>query len=273
MRKARKHKKDSCPVCGKPKRLRSKVCGECWDSNKDGIRSRKAKEFWSRPGYKEKMKEIQSSLKSLRSENLKKRWRDPEYRKYMENVNVGRSHSEETKKKISQSHMGKVVSEEARKSMSNGQRGKKLSDEHKRKLSVAAKGRKLSSIHRKRISKDKIKKWQDPKFAKMMGRAWDLKPNKPEKLLFKLLNKLYPREWKFTGDFSFILNGKSPDFANCNGQKKLIELYGDYWHRNDDPQDRIDEFAQFGYKTLVIWENELKNIDKVIKRVNKFMVI
>ena len=56
-----------------------------------------------------------------------------------------------------------------------------------------------------------------------------------------------------------ILSGKIPDFVNVNGKKKLIELYGDYWHRNDNPQDRINLFKKFGWDTLVVWEKELKD--------------
>jgi len=47
----------------------------------------------------------------------------------------------------------------------------------------------------------------------------------------------------------------------------LIELFGDYWHRDQDPQKRIDHFARYGYKCLVIWEKELDNPNQVIEKV------
>ena len=59
---------------------------------------------------------------------------------------------------------------------------------------------------------------------------------------------------------------------DINGQKKCIELYGNYWHKNDNPQDRIDLFKQFGYDTLIIWEHELKDIEKVKNRIMKFHI-
>ena len=102
-------------------------------------------------------------------------------------------------------------------------------------------------------------KWRDPEYAKKQMNACNVIQNKAEKRLEKILNRLFPGEWKFVGDGKLIIDGKCPDFANINGQKKLIELYGDYWHRNDNPQDRIDIFKPFGYKTLVIWESELKD--------------
>jgi very-short-patch-repair endonuclease len=104
-----------------------------------------------------------------------------------------------------------------------------------------------------------------------MGKAWRIRPNVPEMSLLGLLEELYPGEWKFTGDFSFVINGKNPDFVNCNGQKKVIELFGDYWHRGEDPKDRAAIFAPFGYSTLVIWERELKDMEKVAKRIHKFV--
>ena len=82
---------------------------------------------------------------------------------------------------------------------------------------------------------------------------------------------MYPNEWKYTGDFSFWINGKNPDFVNCNGQKKCIEVFGDYWHRNDNPQDRKDIFKEFGYDTLVIWERELKNYSELKFKIHRFM--
>lgn len=80
----------------------------------------------------------------------------------------------------------------------------------------------------------------------------------------------WKNEWKFTGDFSFMINGKNPDFTNINGQKKLIELFGDYWHKDDNPQDRIDVFKPFGWDTLIIWERELKDIKQLKRKIFDF---
>ena len=59
---------------------------------------------------------------------------------------------------------------------------------------------------------------------------------------------------------------------NINGRKSLIELYGDYWHKNDNPQDRIDHFKQFGFDTLVIWEKELKDQEMLVNKLQNFHV-
>ena len=95
-------------------------------------------------------------------------------------------------------------------------------------------------------------------------------PNKKEQYLQWLLYELFPKEYKFVGDGSVIIGGHCPDFININGQKKLIEFYGDYWHKGDDEGNRIFQFKLFGFDTLVIWEHEL-NPDEIEMTIAKIM--
>jgi len=97
-----------------------------------------------------------------------------------------------------------------------------------------------------------------------------LSPNKLEIKLDALLKANLPGEYKYVGDGQFILAGKCPDFININGKKEIIEVYGDYWHKDDDPQERIDLFKKYGYKTLILWEHELRNEEKVLSRFSNF---
>ena len=61
-------------------------------------------------------------------------------------------------------------------------------------------------------------------------------------------------------------------------RKKLIELFGDYWHSKErtgiEPKEherkRIEHFKQFGFDTLIIWEHELKDLNKVKNRIIQF---
>lgn len=89
-------------------------------------------------------------------------------------------------------------------------------------------------------------------------------PNKAEISLQEILDITYPDCYQYVGDGSLIIGGKCPDFIYGN---KLIELFGDYWHRGEDPLLRIAHFRKYGFQTLVIWERELKDpdlIDRVI---------
>ncbi len=184
----------------------------------------------------------------------------------------GYRHSEETLRKISAGNKGKIISEGAKRKNSESNRGKRRSPgtEFKKGFTPWIAGRKHSDETKKQLSATHKKLFLSHEFVKKMAKAWNVKPNKPETYILNLLNELYPGQWKYTGDFSFTINGKCPDFVNCNGQKKVIELFGDYWHRGQNPQDRINAFRPFGFDTLVIWEHELKDIDSVIKKLNEF---
>lgn len=120
--------------------------------------------------------------------------------------------------------------------------------------------------------------WQQEKhrnkMIKLQKLGMKIKPNKPEKLLSKLLNKLFPNEYKFVGNGNIIFNGFNPDFININGQKKIIELYGDYWHNLPKvikrDKLRLGSYKKYGYRTLVIWEHELTKIPKLKRKILQF---
>lgn len=126
---------------------------------------------------------------------------------------------------------------------------------------------------KEKISQAQKKNWQDPIFVKKQMKARHVKQNKTEKKLEKIVTNLLPNEYKFVGHGEVVIAGKCPDFININGQKKIIELYGDYWHKGQDPQDRIDIFAKYGYDTLIIWEHELEDLDKLKIKLNNFHLL
>lgn len=92
-------------------------------------------------------------------------------------------------------------------------------------------------------------------------------PNKAERKLEYFLKTNFPHEWKFVGSGDFIIERKNPDFVNINGKKQIIELYGSYWHKESEIQPRIDLFAKYGYKTLILWDYELKNEDILMQKI------
>lgn len=174
------------------------------------------------------------------------------------------------------SHTGIKQSSLARQNMSKSRIGMQFSEQHLQNLSASIKQSFLRpAVQEKRVLAQK-KLWQDPEYRERMLKAiykgQGRKPTSIEVKIENLLNVLFPGEWKYTGDFSFIINGKNPDFVNVNGQKKLIEVFGNYWHRGEDPQDRINVFSPFGWETLVIWEKEisLENEPFLIKKLQEF---
>ncbi len=205
---------------------------------------------------------------------------------------LGSKHTEEWKRQNSIRNRGKkfpgrVQSEESNKKRSKtlmGRKypGRKQTEESNRKRSETLKGR-ISPMRgrqqteeaRRIISEVSRRCWADPEYrsktvsAIMKGNK--ITPNRPETELLELLNTLHPKEWKFVGDGEVVFDGRSPDFMNIKDKCLLVEMFGDYWHKGQDPQDRINMFTPFGFSTLVVWEKELKDQPKLIGRINKFV--
>ena len=197
---------------------------------------------------------------------------------------MGRERPEEVRKKISLTHktrqvnLGRKISEETKLKLRQANLGKKLSEETKQKLQLIGKGRIVSNETKIKMSLSKKGKtpWNkgipmSPAQLKKVMLANSVKPNKLEVLLGNMLDEWYPNEFKFVGDGQVVIGGKCPDFINVNGKKLIIELFGDYWHRNDNPEERIKIFEPYGFKAIVIWEKELKNIPLLYSKLQHFI--
>jgi len=99
-------------------------------------------------------------------------------------------------------------------------------------------------------------------------------PNKKERLLNKILKGLLGNEYKFVGNGKVLIENFNPDFINVNGQKKIIEHFGDYWHNLPGykirDKKRLKIYRKYGYETLIIWEHELKDLTKVKNKIKVF---
>ena len=214
--------------------------------------------------------------------------------------------SPEACQKMSDAKKGKPLSAKHRKNMSiarQGQPSSMLGKHHSQKtkdgMSKDRMGEKNSFYgkHHTQKTKDDLSNqikaiYRDPngvynseEYSIKRAKACNLKPNKPEKVLGFLLNNMFPKDWIYTGDGidkeninSVWIGRKNPDFMNVNGQKKVIELFGDYWHSEKitgEPEElhelnRINHFRKYGFETLIIWEKELKDINKLKLTINSF---
>ena len=131
-------------------------------------------------------------------------------------------------------------------------------------------GDKISRVKKEQL---KNKEYVERLISNITRHASSVRPNLPEQMVMAMLNAFYPNEWQYVGNCGFVLGGLIPDFMNVNGRKLLIEVFGDYWHKGENPQNRIDYFKQFGFSTLVIWEHELKNPESVEKRIVDFLSV
>ena len=96
------------------------------------------------------------------------------------------------------------------------------------------------------------------------------KPNKPEQILINLFEK-DNLPFKYVGAGEVWFGNRNPDFINTNGAKQVIELLGTYWHPLFDGANRIEHYKQYGFDCLIIWEDELEDTKKIIKKVEKFI--
>lgn len=101
------------------------------------------------------------------------------------------------------------------------------------------------------------------------GNKFKKRPTKPERVFATLM----PSCIRYTGDGKWwrkLLNGKykNPDFK-VKGENKVIEIFGDYHHRNDNPAELISLYKQSGIDCLVIWEREVYNHPENVKRMVK----
>lgn len=99
---------------------------------------------------------------------------------------------------------------------------------------------------------------QRKNFSKIGRKAVGKGQNKSEYKLGQILGN----QFKYTGDGTKVIEGKTPDFVN-EVEKVIVELYGSYWHRNETVKqttDRINLFKSHGYNTIIIWESELNPI-------------
>jgi hypothetical protein len=191
---------------------------------------------------------------------------------------VGVPHSVESIEKIRKAmkgkknpHVGVPCSVTKRKKIGDAQRRVWANPEYHKKMSEDGKHRCASSEVRAKMSEVGKQLWVDPDFACMMLKAQHIAPNRAERLLYSVLQETLPGEYVInTKAETMVIGGKIPDFVSVNGHKKLIELYGDYWHKGHISKDRIDYFKKFGYDTLVVWEHELKDIEAVRTKLLAF---
>ena len=281
-----KKAKKNCLDCEKLVGRRSIRCYSCANKNN----------YWnmSRKNKIERMKKI--VLKKRKKLDVKKiKWLYVSKNKPLEYIDkkfgvsiviIRKRLLEEKVSMKNTSHYDMKVSEETKKKLKLIMNSKKI----KRRLSKKSSG-KNNPMFGKRLTKEQIKKMVETKrrngdYEKASERMINgdalksrkfnrFKPNKPEKVMINLF-KENDLPFNYVGDGKIWFRGQNsafnPDFLSKN-PKHIIELFGDYWHRNTKKRDkeRLKTYSKYGYKTLVIWEHELKNHNKVINKIRNFV--
>lgn len=149
--------------------------------------------------------------------------------------------------------LGKHLPEKTRKKMSEVRKKSPKVQAQIRKLNEKQRGVNHPMYGKHPVAWNKGKPLSSEHLRNVL-KANAVKPNKAELRLLSILQRVNPA-WRYVGDGSLVIDGKCPDF--WDGDKGLVELFGDYWHEGENPQDRVAFFAERGYSCRVIWEHEL----------------
>jgi len=93
---------------------------------------------------------------------------------------------------------------------------------------------------------------------------WAAQPNVLERRVQKALNRWFPKEWRYNRG-AVVLGGFVPDFINVNGRKAVVEVFGDYWHRNDSAVRKRMHYRRLGYQCVIVWEKEFKKDPTILR--------
>lgn len=104
------------------------------------------------------------------------------------------------------------------------------------------------------------------------------KINKLEQHVLNVIQK-YNLPYRYVGDFSFFVGDKSPDFVHLS-DKAIVEVFGCWYHGCKKcypnnvyrgPEERIETFAKHGYRCLIFWEHEIKNLteEALVERIRE----
>lgn len=131
-------------------------------------------------------------------------------------------------------------------------------------------GRKHTKETKKKMSRTFLKAWKDEDYARYMGLSQAIRPTKPEIELTKLLDAWFPGQYSYTGDGRLQVCKTNPDFIHKAGKPLIIELFGEYFHEDNEVDTRIQKFAEGGYDCLIIWVKEMEDEEKLKEKITNF---
>lgn len=174
----------------------------------------------------------------------------------MRDAQLGKKHPDMIGNTYGRRNLGQKRTLDQRVAISEGHKGLKFTFEHCDAISDALTGRKLTPEHCAKVKKGCHKH-----------------PNKKEKTLEGILNILAPGDYEYNGDYrlGIKLDRLTPDFVNMNGQKKVIDFHGNHWHKKDDTISRAERYAKCGWQSIVVWQSELHDLEKLQDKLIDFM--
>lgn len=216
----------------------------------------------------------------------RERWKDPDVRARrvagMSAATKGKKViSDEQRVAISQKLTGRKRTDEERRNISKGVEKRWIegkwanrrllgapSEEKRLRIAQSLKGHEVTPETRQKLSASSRANWQNPDYRKKALEARQMSPNKLEQSLIPTMESL---GFRYTGNGSFWVHdptgSHNPDFKQT-GKRRVVEIWGNYWHRDQDPQEAIQWYATHGFQCLVIWESDLTDqpIEELVAR-------
>lgn len=206
-------------------------------------------------------------MRKRSSDSMKEKWKDPSYREGNP-TNSGNFHSQKTKDAMSAVRVGRSYHTEAQLEATREANRARKGVWHNPNPPTT-KGKKIHSAENKRRAGLLLHEPENERKAIEASRKATASPNGCEMALGEILNEIGFGDWRFVGTGQLMIGNKNPDF--WDGDDRIIELFGDYWHRGDSGEERIAYFAEHGFETLIVWESELSDKASLISRIHTWL--
>ena len=154
-----------------------------------------------------------------------------------------------------------------------------MSDYTKNLLRLSQLGRIPSAEARQKMSLNLKKRWQNPIYVKNLLKKLYKRPTQLEKDFSKFLHSSFPNEWKYSGDGSFLIGIKNPDFIHLSKLKCIEVFYSYYKIRDFDSIEnyisrRGNYFKQFGWDSLFFTKDGFYNQQNLVaEKIKTFMEV
>lgn len=127
--------------------------------------------------------------------------------------------------------------------------------------------------------------WKDPEYREKAIRAtlkaFLKRPTKLEKQFNNFFIK-YILPLTYCGDGSLLIGFRNPDYFESNGKKICVEVANKkeksvkrknrkYQSWQEYENRRITHFAKYGWRCLVLWQEELKNEQTLLNKIKNFL--
>ena len=137
-------------------------------------------------------------------------------------------------------------------------------EEQKRRNAKRLAKRSYTPEHAKAISERMKQDHKDGKYLEVYGSN-----NKSSKVELSLLPLLKRQGYVSTQEKKYYIGStldrvRIPDYVKRD-TREIVEVWGTYWHRGENPQDLLDWYRDRGWKAQVVWENE---VDDFMASVN-----